>query len=853
MSLETTAPRATYPTPEWLDDPATVRSTLEGLDALGCQTVLLAGFNRKRPKKPARRGWKDARPTVEQCIKHLERGGQLGWIPASLGCVVIDVDGPQGDRPPLTPEQIGKLVQRVRDHMGPDGFVAEFESDSGFRKQSGKRHLIYTYPPESRDAPLGLKADGKPYERNNATRFADDIDSHFDPLWKTYAFATNYLDALLERMQNPPDAHNANLAGLIEFGLSHKPKPKFETASAPPVDAPISEMTEARRAALHKAYWDKQPALTEGSRHDTLRRWGAYAGFVRNWDPESIDEARRRATNAGISKAKIARSLDAAYEWAKDQPAGPLPPDRPNWKRYYADAQVPQQADLRSREQAPVDGLDDCPEAAQGFTPNVLPDTGCIGGSQGDIAALYLNDVRDVLRFNIMNAEDYYLWIEAERIWKKIPKVSIRAAISKFASARRERAVFPKEDKELTYRMSMEGSGFASGVESLVSGESDLHIDPATYFDQNPLVVGLPGGRIFDVCTGASRDARMNDLVTKTIAVVPKRGPANRFMKLLNDCFVDDTNGVQKGPYVMRFLGHMMTGDTSEHKSLFWFGDGGTGKSTLLDICKEIAGDLWRTADHTLLWEEPSGHIDHPQELMQCAGYRAVVIDETGRTGRLRDSVFNKLTTGTPINARNMREDSREFKPLCDVLQVSNFPPRLRDSTTGAARRVRVVRFNNRLSERTMDANRFLKEQILAAEAPAIAYILLSEAHKWYKRRAESEGQRGTGLLPEPQQVKDDTAYYVRLSDPVLMFLEDRTATDPEAKITAASLFAAFKDWAKSNNRPTRLDSAMFGRDLKRLRPNVETKRVGQSKATTYLGIDLLPGESDNQSKFDQC
>lgn len=62
-----------------------------GLSSEGSHFVLLSG----RTKRPLHKAWQVPAnaPSLERCLAHLESGGMLGLVPASLGLTVLDYDG----------------------------------------------------------------------------------------------------------------------------------------------------------------------------------------------------------------------------------------------------------------------------------------------------------------------------------------------------------------------------------------------------------------------------------------------------------------------------------------------------------------------------------------------------------------------------------------------------------------------------------------------------------------------------------------------------------------------------------------------------------------------------------------
>ena len=62
-------------------------NALEALHERGAHFVLCRG-----DKRPVSVAWQETRPGLSAVEEHAARGGLVGVIPGSLGCVVVDVD-----------------------------------------------------------------------------------------------------------------------------------------------------------------------------------------------------------------------------------------------------------------------------------------------------------------------------------------------------------------------------------------------------------------------------------------------------------------------------------------------------------------------------------------------------------------------------------------------------------------------------------------------------------------------------------------------------------------------------------------------------------------------------------------
>ena len=84
-----------------------------------------------------------------------------------------------------------------------------------------------------------------------------------------------------------------------------------------------------------------------------------------------------------------------------------------------------------------------------------------------------------------------------------------------------------------------------------------------------------------------------SDIVTRSTSVAPEAGTPTRWLKFLCEATgaADDFTG-----YLKRFAGYCLTGDTSEQILTFIYGEGGTGKSTLINTIQSLLGSYGTAA-----------------------------------------------------------------------------------------------------------------------------------------------------------------------------------------------------------------------------------------------------------------
>ncbi len=297
-------------------------------------------------------------------------------------------------------------------------------------------------------------------------------------------------------------------------------------------------------------------------------------------------------------------------------------------------------------------------------------------------------------------------------------------------------------------------------------------------FDRDPWLLNVLNGT-YDLRTGSLRPHDGGDLITKLapVAFDPDAG-APLFGAMLVRIFAGRQTLIR---FVQRFVGHALTGLTTEQVLLLLHGVGANGKSTFVEIVRALLGDYAQTADFgTFLARDQAGVRN---DLARLVGARLVSAVEMSRGGRLDESVVKQVTGGDMITARFLFREHFEFRPAFKLVLVSNHKPKIRGTDYAIWRRVRLVPFEVIIPADERDPQ--LLHRIVTAELPGVLNWALEGCRLW-----QAEG------LGEPDEIKAATAEYRQEQDILAPFLADRCVEEPDAEATASALYSAFKRWA---------------------------------------------------------
>ena len=339
----------------------------------------------------------------------------------------------------------------------------------------------------------------------------------------------------------------------------------------------------------------------------------------------------------------------------------------------------------------------------------------------------------------------------------------------------------------------------------------------ASQLDSDPMLLGVKNG-VIDLRTGKLRMAKREDLMTNQAPVeFDPKAKCPVFLKFLDDIMGGKASLVG---YMQRVMGYGFTGLTTEQCLFFCHGLGANGKSTLLNVMKDLLGEDYckQSASETLMasWNGKSSTND----LARLRGARVVLSNEVEEGSRLSESLIKQMTGGDPISARFLYGEFFDFVPQFKLLIAGNHQPVIRGDDTGIWRRLQLVPFTVTIPPEKRDADLASK---LHAELPGILNFALKGCLDWQKNR-----------LQTPPEVVNAVKEYRADMDVLGQWIAECCDTGPALELIAGFGYDDYKVWAERNGFH-QMTSNAFGR---RLKERGYDKRHS-NKANVYLGIAL--------------
>jgi putative DNA primase/helicase len=323
----------------------------------------------------------------------------------------------------------------------------------------------------------------------------------------------------------------------------------------------------------------------------------------------------------------------------------------------------------------------------------------------------------------------------------------------------------------------------------------------------DPWLLNVKNGTI-ELRTGEIRPHRREDYINKIINInYDAEARACRFCQFIAEIMGEV--GGQHAPmsdFLQRWFGYCATGSIKEHKFCVHHGDGGNGKSTLLDIVSAVLGDYVSAAAPYLL---VSGAADrHPTEIADLWGKRMITAHESGESGVLREEFIKQATGGDRLKGRFMRQDFFEFLPTHKIQLCTNYKPTMKGTDFGIWRRVLLIPytiiFGTAEEVANGDAHEIkdptLPDQLLQEQEGILGWIIQGAAI-WYRE----------GLNP-PDAVIMAGAAYREEQDRIGQFVREECVTgsdyweplnfpriDDYGVKKAVGLYPAYVEWCKAS------------------------------------------------------
>jgi len=230
-----------------------------------------------------------------------------------------------------------------------------------------------------------------------------------------------------------------------------------------------------------------------------------------------------------------------------------------------------------------------------------------------------------------------------------------------------------------------------------------------------------------------------------------------RWLQFLDDIFEGSRD---KANLLQLFCGYILMPTAKYTKSLFMFGSGANGKSTILTILERLLGPDNVCSISLSDFTRPFAVLDLQGKLLSVAS--EVETREAQNT-----EIFKKAIGGDLIVGEKKFGERVRFHPYCKFIFAMNNPPAVTDKTEGFKRRILVLNFDYRIPEEKQDKD--LPEKLINEESAGIFAWMV---HGAFVLRLQN------GFTSLGKEVERDTDSFMRTLNPLMDFLDERTVLE---------------------------------------------------------------------------
>lgn len=278
------------------------------------------------------------------------------------------------------------------------------------------------------------------------------------------------------------------------------------------------------------------------------------------------------------------------------------------------------------------------------------------------------------------------------------------------------------------------------------------------------------------------------------------------WLKFLEDIFAGDKELIR---YVQKAVGYSLSGSTAEQCMFFLLGSGRNGKSTFIEVIRDIFGDYASNIQPESIMVKRSGGSAINSDIARLKGARLVTCSEPNEGARLNEGLIKQLTGGDPVTARKLYGEEFEFQPEFKLWVSTNHKPIIRGTDIGVWRRIHLIPFNVQIPESKVD--RQLKYK-LEGELTGIFRWAVDGCLLYRK-----EGLR------MPKIMQDSVKEYHREMDVLSAFIEDCCTEGKGLSVQSSQLYAAYLKWAEQGNEYT-MSATKFSVEIAKRYEKVHTR-----------------------------
>ena len=257
---------------------------------------------------------------------------------------------------------------------------------------------------------------------------------------------------------------------------------------------------------------------------------------------------------------------------------------------------------------------------------------------------------------------------------------------------------------------------------------------------------------------------------------------------------------------IEEILGHILLVNKFPHKIFFLTGSGANGKSTFVEMITKWTGELSSHVD--------IANFDDGTSLTSLIGKIVNIADDVDAIYLEKSKNLKTMASGNTVGCRAIYSQPITLKNTATLIFTANEPPVFKDKSQGIGRRLVIIPFDNKVTERIYNLDELLSSD------NAKSYLLnlgLKGITRIYDNKLE---------ISPSSTIEEATKQYYLDNDSVLAYINEYGAVDNNP---VATVYEAYTEYCEDSNFKA-VSLNKFSRRLKSLGYDVvPTTMLGKS------------------------
>jgi P4 family phage/plasmid primase-like protien len=261
---------------------------------------------------------------------------------------------------------------------------------------------------------------------------------------------------------------------------------------------------------------------------------------------------------------------------------------------------------------------------------------------------------------------------------------------------------------------------------------------------------------------------------------------------------------------IQEVFGYCLGGDINYHSFFFFYGDGGTGKSTCVDVLEWLVG-----SDNKVALELTE--LDNPFLRSQLVGKSLYLAKELTTKSFTHIGLIKAIVSGDPVSVDVKYGQGFDFRPKGRLVMESNVIAATPDSSGGFERRFIQINFDKVIAAKDRE---YGFQERFKAELPGILNWAL-EGYRRLKKR---------GRFVHTSRSEEATRDLMKHRAGLSLFLKDGWLEEKEGQselmVSVNEIFELYNDWCELNDVvPHHREMPTFARELFGIRKDWKARK----------------------------